>query len=135
MAQLQQGQGVAPVESVRTRARQSSSLWPSLCRRMLPNPCMAQAQAFPTAKHREANFDFHTGSLFFSSHFSISASLFFLNFFPPAVQGSCWQQQQLCFDELINISPRSEAAPACSASPVFYVLTNRVCRARGVFLI
>lgn len=48
------------------------------------------------------------------------------SFFPPffpfspfffAVLASCWQQQALYFDELINNSPGSQGAAACSASP------------------
>lgn len=57
-------------------------------------------------------------------HFFSPFSIFFSFSTPPAppsgpVLSSCWQQQTLYFDELINISPGREGAPACSASPCF----------------
>lgn len=121
VAQLHQGQGVAAVESLRAGAKPCSSLLPSLSRRMLPAPCMAQAQAHPThhpQPSRGKQAMIFTCDLYFLSHFFYFVFSFFF-FSSCAVPGSCWQQQQLCFDELINISPRSQGAPACSASPCF----------------
>lgn len=56
--------------------------------------------------------------MFFMCDFYFS-SPFSMSFFFSSVLSSCWQQQTLYFDELINISPGSKGAPACSASPCF----------------